>query len=399
MDGVFNNNDSFNLKENILLNNDILFDEIYIGSAFFSEDKLLLDWLEKGIRIKLIILLQFPTNYYSLNNIFSKGNIEIKYFIKGFHSKIIIMLKNNIPVRGIIGSSNFTENGLSNNIETNYITDNPHKVKNISNCFNAIWNNKKCYLLEPRDLITYKEEYDEKNVNYNKYSDKLESLVKDRNINRPVLILDEAKKYFTFCKYIDIIKNMVSDISEKEYPNIPVYLTIDHFWHWVKTEWVNKHVKLSNPSKDVICRMFSEYCVWDKNGLNYTSEIYNNSVNIFQKYLSRENIKKLNANELKLIYSKLHSGGERAKRFGADEKFITENKIENIVNSLEYLLYSNDDIDIKISNLCTDGTKYKLRQMKFSAIQELLGWVEPERYPIRNKKSDDALELIGFKIE
>ena len=150
MDGVFNNNDIFELKKDILLKNDIIFDEIYIGSAFFSEDKLLLNWLEDNKKIKLIISLQFPTNYYSLNNIFYKNNIEIKFFLKEFHSKMIIMLNKNKPVRSIVGSSNFTENGLSKNIETNYITDNPNKTTNILNYFNAIWNNKNCFFIRSK---------------------------------------------------------------------------------------------------------------------------------------------------------------------------------------------------------------------------------------------------------
>ena len=255
------------------------------------------------------------------------------------------------------------------------------------------------FLLEANDLMIYKDEYDKRNINYNKYNEKLELIVKDRNINKPIIILEEAKKYFIFWKYVDIIKNMIGDISEEEYPDIPIYLTIDHFWHWIKIEWMEKNRKLTNPSNDIIRKMFIEYCRWDKVGNNYTNEINNNSKNIFQKYLSKENIRNLTLDELKIIYSKLHSGGERAVRFKSDEKFITENKIENIINSLEYLLYSNDDIDVRISNLCTDGTQYKLRQMKYSTIQELIGWVNPEKYPIRNNKSDDALELIGFNIK
>jgi hypothetical protein len=122
------------------------------------------------------------------------------------------------------------------------------------------------------------------------------------------------------------------------------------------------------------------------------------SKNLFGKLLSESHIDKLTLDEARQIYANLHSGNFRARRFGGDEKFVTENTIQKIKASFKYLLYSNDEIDLRIHNLCYNPD-YKLNQLKSSGTQELLGWVSPEKYPLRNDKADAALELLGFEIE
>ena len=122
------------------------------------------------------------------------------------------------------------------------------------------------------------------------------------------------------------------------------------------------------------------------------------SKTIFAKLLSKNNISKLTKKDAKQIYGKLHSGAMRTRRFGSDEKFINENSIQRIRSSLKYLLYSNDELVLRIHNLCVNS-EYKLNQVSSSGTQELIGWVTPDKYPIRNKKADDALKLLGYELE
>ena len=85
------------------------------------------------------------------------------------------------------------------------------------------------------------------------------------------------------------------------------------------------------------------------------------------------------------------------KRFGADHLFISENNIKKIRNSLKYLLYSKDEMDLKIHNLMKNP-KYKLQRLGSSGIQEINGWTRPSAYPIRNDKADKALKILGYKL-
>ncbi len=193
---------------------------------------------------------------------------------------------------------------------------------------------------------------------------------------------------------------MVNEISEKEYPNIPVYISIDHFWHWVKTVWSkeNKPKPTFANRKSSIQKLFKEYCDWDKSHDNYTKQMAKTSRTLFAKLLSENNIDNLTKDEAQEIYSNLHSGAMRTRRFGADKTFVQNNSIQKIRTSLKYLLYSNDDLRLRIHNLCVNPV-YKLSQIKSSGTQEIIGWVNPDKYPIRNDKADNALKLLGIELD
>ena len=193
---------------------------------------------------------------------------------------------------------------------------------------------------------------------------------------------------------------MVNEISEKEYPNIPVYISIDHFWHWIKTVWSkgNRPMPTIANRKSSIQKLFKEYCDWDKCNTNYTKQMAQKSRTLFAHLLSEKNIDKLTQNQAVEIFSNLHSTGRPIKQFHADEKFIKANSIQQIRTSFKYLLYSNDDIGLRIHNLLTNS-KFKLKFLGSSGVQEINGWTKPTEYPIRNDKADEAVKMLGFVLE
>jgi hypothetical protein len=122
-----------------------------------------------------------------------------------------------------------------------------------------------------------------------------------------------------------------------------------------------------------------------------------NSAAIYSTLLAEKEIDNLTAEDAKKVFAYLHSGAMRTRRFNADQKFITENKIENIRASFKYLLYSNEELELRIHNLYKNPA-YKLHQFSISGIQELIGWVMPDKYPIRNEKANAAVEILGYKF-
>ena len=270
--------------------------------------------------------------------------------------------------------------------------------------FDELWSQS--FLFQPSDLEKYKEVYDDfknrDNENNKEQVDFENKILKNRNKKKEKIIIKiskNARLYNEFWRIVDEVKDYVGDISEKEYPGIPVYLTIDHFWHWVKTQWDKESHKIlaEKDRKLFIQTLFNEYCKWDKASDNHTMKMFETSKSVFSSFLSPENIDNLSIAQAKQIYSSLHSGSMTARRFSFDETFARENPIEKIRSSLDYLLYSNDDIEMRIHNLYKNKN-YSLRQFGFSAIQELLGWVMPKLYPLRNDKADDALNLIGYEF-
>lgn len=399
---ILTNDKDKNLK-NILADFADNADRVKIATAFFSDTEFINSWLDNSKQVDLLVSLRPPTNYYSLKNVHSKLGINIQFLGDNFHSKFFIFYDNGQPFACIIGSSNFTAGGLHKNIETNAILTESKYLTEIDKQFSILW--EQSFSLQPTDLDNFKTVFD----NFQKRAQETEKeqaelekkiLTKRTTKKGKSKVGKEAKSYFTFWLRIDEVKEMVNEISKQEYPNVPVYLSIDHFWHWVKVVWAKENrQKPTVANRNIIIpKLFKEYCDWDKSTVSHTQEMAVASKTIFAKLLSESNIDKLTADEAKKIYANLHSGGMRTRRFSADEKFVTENTIQKIRTSLKYLLYSNDELDLKIHNLC-NNPDYKLSQFKSSGTQELIGWVTPDKYPMRNDKADDALKLLGFELE
>lgn len=379
-------------------------DSIKLATAFFSDTKFILDWLDNSKKVDLLVSLRPPTNYYSLRTVHAKLGINIQFLGDDFHSKFFIFYDNGKPFACVIGSSNFTSGGLHRNIETNAVLTDTKYLTEIEHHYTTLW--EQSFLLQPTDLDDFKKVFDNFQQRAEKTAKEQEELqkkilTKRTNKKKKIKVGKEAKQYFAFWRVVDSVKGMVNEISAKEYPNVPVYISIDHFWHWVKTVWSKENrPKPTSANRDTtIPQLFKEYCNWDKSNNNYTKQMSNTSKTIFSKLLSEKHIDNLTTEEAKEIYGNLHSGAMRTRRFRADETFVKENSIQKIRTSLKYLLYSNDELDLRIHQLCDDNSPYKLKQLKSSGAQELIGWVNPDKYPIRNDKADKALGLLGLQLD
>jgi len=375
-------------------------DHIKIATAFFSDTKLINQWEQNFKTVDLLFSLRPPTNYYSLLNIYSKTNVNIQFLGKDFHSKFYVFYRDSKPFALVIGSSNLTVGGLYNNIETNTIIKDENYLKEIDREFSALW--KISYQLQPTDLDEFKilfDKFKKKEAGEKAELDAFENAIlsgRSKKADKPK-IGRHAKEHYVFCAAVNQIKTIVSEISEKEYPGVPIYLVIDHFWHWVMVKWDRTDVRIyiGSAKEQTLQKIFRDYCFWDKNDDNYTYTMADKSANIFAALLAEDKIDYLTESDAVTIISNLHSGAMRTKRFGADKKFAVENSITKIRLSFKYLLYSNEDLDLRIHNLYANP-KYKLSQLSLSGIQELIGWVMPEKYPIRNEKANNAIKLLGY---
>ncbi|MBE0393910.1 phospholipase D family protein [Flavobacterium sp. PL002] len=404
MNKIITNTDNSNLREKLVLYAKKS-DRIDIAVAFFSDSGLLKEWEQNGKKINLIVSLRPTTNYYSLKDIHSSINIETNFLGKEFHSKFIIFYKENIATCAILGSSNFTNNGHSKNIETNIFIDDLNTLLELEKHYKELY--QESNLLQPSDLEAYKTIYLNFLVNKKEAEKEINTFINKTLKNRTkrkqkIKISKDAKRYFDYWKIVDEVKDMVKDISEKEYPNIPYYFTLDHFWHYVKAEWNKKTgetLNLNNQRVE-IPKLFKEYIKWHKknNGRSFPKWMMDQSKKVFQVYLSPKNIDQLTKSQAKEIFQSLHSSSMPIQRFSADEGFINENSIGKIRMSLKYLLYSNDEMDLRIHNL-TINPKYKLKRLGPSGVQEINGWTKPTIYPIRNDKANKAIEILGYKLE
>lgn len=275
-------------------------DSIEIAVAFFSDSELIKQWDNDKKKINLIVSLRPPTSFYSLKDLQSALNVDISFLGTEFHSKFFLFYKHKELIGGIIGSSNFTTGGLEKNIETNIFINDKATLSELQKHFDDLLQNSN--LLQPTDLDEYEIVYKNwlaRQVKENAELDKFKTKTTKNRTKRKqkVRITKEAKQYFEYWRIVDEIKDLVKDISDKAYPNIPHYLALDHFWHYVKVHWSKETGKTLNKNnqRQEIPKLFSKYIKWHREveQQNYPKYMMKQSKNVFQVYLAEKNIDKL----------------------------------------------------------------------------------------------------------
>jgi hypothetical protein len=326
---------------------------------------------------------------------------EIKFYDSRFHSKLYLFCRAGQQYGALVGSANFTTGGMLNNIETNVFVTDPLQLDELAEQFTSVWDDAAA--LSPPDVERYQQfcretqqEREKINNGYAKFERQNVAPRFHRHRGRKRVTTKEGRDYLAFWKRVDEVKEVVGQIAEREYPDTPAYLVIDHFWHWIVKIWDQENVQRIaadvNYRRQMLPVLFRQFIEHDKGGENWNGQL-NERAEFFRSVLSPERIQKLSGENARQIYSRMHSGRARSQRFAADEKFAKENSMERIRASLNYLLWSHDDIDQRISALLVDDA-LKLKQFGSSNIQELLGWVHAE-LPIRNDKADKAVEMLG----
>ena len=394
------NSNSSSVNEFILRTSESA-DEIRLAVAYFSHSDLIDRWLQRKLRLSFVVALQPPTSPDLLRRLLHAG-LGIKFYDSRFHSKLYLFCRSGQPFGALVGSANFTAGGLLNNIETNVFLSDSSQLDALARQFKDVWDGAAS--LSPPDVQRYQQfcretqqEREKINNGYAKFE--RQNVAPRFRRGRKRVTSKEGRDYLAFWKRVDEVKEIVGQISETEYPGTPSYLVIDHFWHWIVKIWDQNNLPKiaadANYRREMLPVLFRQFIEYDKGGEDYNGGL-NERAEFFRSVLSAERIQKLSREDARQIYSRMHSGRARSQRFAADEKFAKENSIEKIRASLEYLLWSHDDIDQRISALLVDDA-FKLKQFGASNVQELLGWIRPE-LPIRNDKADKAVEMLGFNF-
>lgn len=381
-------------------------DTVHIAVAFLSSAEPIVSWLTSGMSVKLVVGLQPPTDADVLRKLVDSFpvDLEARFYSTRFHSKLYIFLKEKTPVSAQVGSSNCTGGGLYSNLETNVILHDVKQLRQLAIHFASVW--KASANLEPDDIDAFQKYCHQNKVAISNIKKKQEEFelrfVKPRIAAvRAGPVYKEARDYLAFWKAVDDVKKITGGVATKEWPSVPPYLAIDHFWHWLVKIWNKDGLRKIKDNPNVRAKrlreLFVEYATWDKD--HPTSSVFEMKQNsdYLRKVLSKSHLRKLTKEQAHDIYNRLHSGRMRAKRFGSDTSFVRSNSLTKIRHALAYLLWSDGDIQERISALLPGG-RHHLQECGPSSVQELVGWIQPNQMPLRNDKADKALEMLGYKF-
>jgi len=127
------------------------------------------------------------------------------------------------------------------------------RSKELAGHFKSVWDAS--VNLEPTDIDAYEE-------SCNRVKDDLSRIKKQQDdfehrVVRPRIksvvharVYKEARDYLAFWKAVDDVVRVIKSVSMREWPGVPQYLAVDHFWHWLVTEWnKNGQAKISADPK------------------------------------------------------------------------------------------------------------------------------------------------------
>ena len=380
-------------------------DRVDVAVSFLSSSEPLLAWLTRGLRVRLVVALQAPTNADVLRDLTGvfPALLKAKFYSAGFHSKLLVFYRNDSPFCAQVGSSNLTSGGLYSNLETNVLLREPKQLDELSRHFNRIWDHSAD--LHPTDLGYYEKHCQRIASEVAKIRKKQQEF-EGRFVRPPISpttrspIVKEARDYLQFWRAVDEVVGAVRPVSERQFPGVRPYLAVDHFWHWLVKVWDQSGVKQlrndSNKRKERLPELFAEYAEWHKSERGYSRFASTRRADDLRRILSEGRLATLTKRQAESVYRQLHAGHLRVKRFGADKKF-SRNSLPKIRRAFDHLLWSDSDVQERISSLLRGG-RFRLNEFGPSCVQELIGFVHSKKMPIRNDKADDALELLGFRF-
>lgn len=197
------------------------------------------------------------------------GRVEAKLHMGKnitFHPKVLLIEGHRDFA--IVGSGNLSRGGLHGNVECAVFVKSGVLLRELRGWFDDVFSSKPATTLEDRLVLNYErcwKPYRKPANALHKQQQKLE----DDFVARTTAV-QEAHDYLEFRKSVDQVVECVKHISLREWPEVPLYLTVDHFWHWLVKEWDRQGVESiqSNPKLRTkrLPELFAEYARWDKRG-------------------------------------------------------------------------------------------------------------------------------------
>jgi len=352
-------------------------DEVLICSPFISYNDVLFELVEHEVKMTLICRLSYPASpelFTRINQTKKENQSIFVYDDSSLHSKIYYFKKNGKGLIAIIGSSNFTDNGIYSNKEYNLTTTN--HLDRIESYFEHLKDEAYSELNE--DVIKYYKTF------YQKPS-------KDERYRKAKISPKLTEDYSTTLEKYFAVKGILERENNTELPFTYVF---DSFCHIFKTKIKSEYSvkELVNFDSGTLKKYFKIFLKkYFKKDSGWRTERYELSKNI------QRNLTTLSSSEIKDFFLGIHSITSGS---GSGIRIQNIKEIDYLIlkEFLDFFLNSNLSMPRKYSIALTKKEKKGLRipYIGESSVGEIPGWLMPEKYPIKNGKLHYIFEF--FKI-
>lgn len=354
-------------------------DEVIICSPFISSNEILFNLLERDITTTIICRLAHPASPDFFEKLLPYLNDKKKVFVfddNSLHAKIYLFKKRNKATCAIIGSSNFTDPGISTNREMNLLITN--YLAKVQKYLSYLVENS--YSNLSKAVIEYYRTFYRKPEVYRKY--------RKATINDNLM-----REYEAILNRFHIVKGLLEKYTTN-ITNLPFTYIFDSFCHQFKTRMINEY-KL-NKQETLTTRYLKKYFKtfldsyfteddkkWRMERFKFCNQI-------------RKNINKLSVYKLREFFWGIHSvssGSGSGKRIMQIKK--TNPRL--LRKLLLFIIFGELSMAQKYALALTPRKKngLKIDYVGPSTIGEIPGWLLPNNYPIKNDKYLYVLDFFN----
>jgi hypothetical protein len=183
--------------------------------------------------------------------------------------------------------------------------------------------------------------------------------------------------------------------GRRDHPGHPLFLETDKFLKFLFHEDANtpskayKNKPARTLSKNERLQEIRKYRArYREAGL--TTDLHLKTARVVQRYLSRSRVMQLTSAEIETIAGRLNCFGVNAL---AKAKFVNNNDRATVRKAWFDLIHGSGELKLRM-NKCRTA----LFGFGKSAIQETLGYYDPDKYPLRNENTNAGLRFLGYNV-
>jgi len=392
---------------------------INIAVAFLTDTSVLEHLSKQGCNVRIVVRLGFPTSPNALQALLKISNIEARFFSdRSFHPKLYIFGSSG----ALVGSANLTHSAMTTNQEIMIHVDAEDNIfAELVDLFSEYWRESK--VLTQPIIEDYKRIYDgfkTLDTNVSKLEEEVQKKIgkvighnigrdKQKQSKENIFIEDYRKTYQEAVSSFNTIRHVYEIVGKRKKTEleIPLRLEIDSFISFVRHKHAQKDIWHQTPLVSGVSqhnRIRELVEEWHQTPWPYFEETIVNETypKLKTVFSSEESISAANPDEIFDALCTLHSFYDRLRFYPGGletlkQEFLGKNNINQIKESLSYLVFGNTEIVERMANLIFNRN-YKLNVFGQSNVQELIGWQNKEELPVINGRTTKILRYFGFDV-
>lgn len=392
---------------------------LYLAAPYFTHAKLVLDQINEGKSVQLLVGLNAATSDNALREIHGRPEISIRYLTHRFHAKIYVF-----DDTALLGSSNLTEAGFISNREAVISLDRPEDAETIDEVralFIDLWEAGRVLTNEKMDVFEkLKRKFTNKHVDLDASIEKEIERAEPPNINvesrrmsSERLFLEELRQqvYEEYRPAFDELTAILNEnaLRRNDLASVGAANETNRFLNYLRLThvigdeaWQSAERRDSVERRAEIIRYGRE---WVDVGDNKVPEDYLARLEtVAQVFGTSGAFNSAGKDEITKGLMSIHAFTEQFRfvKGGYDNlpgEFwnLNRNDVSRVKNTLAHLIYGQGDFIQRLHDVLYDPSMKLNKFGRFCAL-ELYGTVNPTECPPINGRMAKALCYLGFTV-